>query len=610
MNKLKDTFGTAYHAMRYSFLFCWRNNKKDTIAGLFFLVLLTALGYLAVILMGQLVGVLQKIISEGRKVQFSFPEVVLEDFFLPITLMVIVLLTEMVLRKLSWYFSSRWRHTLRIANNRELNDHKASLDVARFRSKKFDDLKRKIEELPQNWYTRIGLATEMMDMFRELATLIVFGVSLLMFSPVYVAVIIGSSLLALSAEFKAVNKFWKLSLDLAPHHKKRHVLERAYDGVISFLQGLMFRQMPTLRKQIDENTDIALAKYSELRRSTLQEGLVTHFLAMAGLCAVLIHAIGITISTGGDIGALTVLIASAKRLQGSMIGVVSQIAENWNAAKGTIMIEREFFGTKPLLQTINPVSPTFAVPPTIRFENVSFVYPDTDKLVLRNVNLTIESGSRVAIVGKNGSGKSSLVALLLRHYDPTSGKICVGDLYLRNIIPSSWRDSVSALTQEYSINDRSVGEEIASSRLDSPIDSELISEGSRFACFDEVMNSDPKGYDSQIGTEFGGREFSGGEEQRLALARVKYRNTPILILDEPDAKLDPETAQKVINNIFSLRGVTVIIITQHLSRATACDKVVVMHEGEIVEQGTPVELMRLQGRYASMFKKDKERLGG
>ena len=113
---------------------------------------------------------------------------------------------------------------------------------------------------------------------------------------------------------------------------------------------------------------------------------------------------------------------------------------------------------------------------------------------------------------------------------------------------------ISALTQEYTVLERTVGGEIASSRLDQPISANALASSARFACFDDVVSSDSRGYDSQIGTEFGGREFSGGERQRLALARVHYRNTPILILDEPDSKLDPESAQRVIDNVFCTQG--------------------------------------------------------
>lgn len=303
------------------------------------------------------------------------------------------------------------------------------------------------------------------------------------------------------------------------------------------------------------------------------------------------------------------MMAAARTFQGNLEAIVSLIAEQWNSAKGVILIEKDFLGLKPVLKTDYPVVPKFDITPTIRFDKVSFAYPDTENLVLKEVSFTIEPGTKLAIVGKSGNGKSTIQALLMRHYDPTSGAVFAGDINLRNIEPNVWSNVASALTQEYTVLERRIDEEIASSRLGQPIDSEAVAASARFANFDEVVASDQNGYKSQIGVEFGGRDFSGGEKQRLALARVRYRGTPILILDEPDAKLDPESAQKVIDSVFALQGVTVVMITHHVSRAERCDKVIVMGKGEVVEQGTHQELLAQGGIYASMHEKDKKRLG-
>ena len=371
----------------------------------------------------------------------------------------------------------------------------------------------------------------------------------------------------------------------------------------------MFNQMPTISREIDINVGSILEQHDKIRKISVRKEMLAHFLTVGGLCAVMIHAVWSTLVYTGEIGTLTIIIAAARTFQGNLESIVSLVAEQWNNAKGVILIEKDFLGLKPVLKTEYPVIPKFDITPLVKFYRVSFAYPDTDKLVLQNVSFTIEPGAKVAIVGKSGSGKSTIQALLMRQYDPKTGAIFAGNVNLRNIEPHVWNKVASALTQEYTVLARSIRAEIASSRFDQPIDPEAVSASARFANFDEVVDSDPKGYESQIGTDFGGREFSGGEQQRLAVARVHYRGTPILILDEPDAKLDPESAQKVIDNVFALKGVTVVIITHHVSRAERCDKVIVMEKGEVAEQGTPQELMALNGVYAQMYTKDKERLG-
>lgn len=528
--------------------------------------------------------------------------------FVPMFFFTAVLIADVVLGKLNWYCRGRWNQELRFANQRELNDHRATLDVARFNSKEFDDLSKRIQELPMSWQTRIWFSDEMFNLFTTAVSFALFGASLLWYKPMYALILMLTALPMTITEFRLVSMWWDLFERLVPEHKKRYMLERPYKQTSAFVQALMFNQMPSLRKEIDINVGGVLDEYDNVRRISLRKEMITHLIATLGLCGIAVHAVYSTVVYAGEIGTLTIIIAAAKTFQGNLQSIVSIIADQWNNAKGVLLIEKDFLGLKPLIHTEYPVVPKFKAAPKIVFDNVSFKYPDTDQLVLDGVSFTIEPGTKTAIVGKSGNGKSTLQALLMRHYDPTSGTIYAGDINLRNIEPQDWSNVASALTQQYTVLERRVGAEIASSRLDEPVDLERVAASAKFANFDEVVSSDPDGYESQIGIEFGGREFSGGERQRLALARVHYRGTPILILDEPDASLDPESARIVIDQVFALQGVTVIMITHHVSRAERCDKVLVMGKGKIAESGTHKELMQRGGIYASMYEHDRERL--
>jgi ATP-binding cassette subfamily B protein len=449
----------------------------------------------------------------------------------------------------------------------------------------------------------------MLNLFTRVVSFLLFGASLLWYKPLYALILVVTALPMAVVEFQLVARWWDLTQGFVPHHKKRHVLEKPYSSPHSFVQALMFNQMPALRQQIDVNVNDVISSYDKIRALIVKREVFTYLFSVLVLCGVIIHAIRSTLTTGGEIGTLTIVMAAAKIFQKNLENIVSLIAEHWNSAKGIILIEKEFFGLKPLISTKHSVTLKFNGIPLIRFERVSFAYPQSDTLALKEVSFTLEPGSKVAIVGKSGNGKSTIQALLTRQYDPTSGSIFVEDIDLKRIEPSRWNQFIAALTQEWAILERPIGEEIASSRLGETIDLEEVAASARFANFVEVVDADPAGYNSQIGTEFGGREFSGGEKQRLALARVHYRGTPILILDEPDAKLDPESAKKVMERIFALKGVTVVIITHHVSRAEQCDKIIVMGKGEIAEQGTHAELMARNGVYASMYRKDQKRLG-
>lgn len=608
MRKLKEAVVTIVMATKYSFLFCWRNSKTETVVRILISVAMVIVNYFAIQATGAIINAIQKS-DVGFKEGISFSNLSKSGLISPVIFIIATLLLRTVLGKLSWFYRDKWERSLNFANQREVNNHKATLDVVMFRSKKYDDLANQIQELPSGWKTRSRFSNEMLDLFTSLISFMLFGASLLWYKPIYAGILVATAIPMVITEFQLVSLWWSLSQSLVPQHKKRGILERSYCSTDAFVQALMFNQMPVLRKEIDINIGGILDSHNRIRKISLRKELFSRFIAVAGLCGVIIHSIWSIISFGGDIGSFTIIMAASKTFQGNLEEIVSLVADQWSSAKGIILIEKDFFSLKPIIKTDYPVVPRFDMVPSIKFDQVSFKYPDTDQMVLKDINFIIEPGSKVAIVGKSGNGKSTILALLMRHYDPTSGAVYADKINLQNIEPSVWSNVASALTQEYTILERRIGEEIASSRLDQPIDIEGVSASARFANFDEVVAEDPNGYNSQIGTEFGGREFSGGERQRLALARVHYRGTPILVLDEPDAKLDPESAQKVIDAVFALKDTTVIIITHHVSRAERCDKVIVMEKGKIAEEGTHSELMSKNGIYASMHNQDKDRLG-
>jgi ATP-binding cassette subfamily B protein len=609
MNKLKETIATLLLAARYSFSFCWKHAKSETIGRIIVSALATVLMYLTIQSTGLIINKVHDSMEVSTGGIHTPTEFVQSGLFAPVMLLLFVLLFGVVLGRFAWYYKGKWNHALRFANLGELNDHRAKLDVARFKSKEYDDLQKRIQELPTSWQTRIWYSDEMFNLFTTVVSFVLFGASLLWYAPMYALVLTIFALPMVIVEFRLVAMWWNLFQELVPHHKRRAILEKPYHTPHAFVQALMFNQMPPLRKEIEDNTDHVRKCYNEIRLITLRKEMLMRLLAVGSLCGVIVHAVWSTVAYVGEIGTLTIVLAAARTFQGNLEAIVSLAAEQWNGAKGVILIEKDFLGLKPVLKTESPTVPKPGIAPLIRFDKVCFAYPDTDTLVLKDVSFEIKPGTKTAIVGKSGNGKSTIQSLLMRHYDPSSGSIYADETNLLNIEPAAWNNIATALTQEYTVLERLVSEEIASSRLEENVDIEAVAASCRFANFNEVIESDPKGYDSQIGVEFGGRDFSGGEKQRLALARVHYRGTPVLILDEPDAKLDPESAQKVMDRIFALDGITVILITHHVSRAERCDNVVVMGKGEIAEQGTHQELMASGGVYASMYKKDRHRLG-
>ncbi len=232
----------------------------------------------------------------------------------------------------------------------------------------------------------------------------------------------------------------------------------------------------------------------------------------------------------------------------------------------------------------------------IRFDDVSFSYGD--ELVLKNIDLTIRRGEIVAVVGPSGAGKSTLVNLLPRFFDPTSGRVVIDGVPIRDVTLDSLRSLIGLVTQDTILFDDTVAANIAYGRVGVPL--EKIREAAAAAYADEFILELPKGYDTRVGES--GLRLSGGQRQRLTIARALFKNPPILILDEATSQLDPESerlVRKALDNL--MRGRTTLVIAHRLSTVQHADRIVVMEEGRIVEEGRHADLIERGGVYQRLY---------
>jgi ABC-type multidrug transport system fused ATPase/permease subunit len=220
---------------------------------------------------------------------------------------------------------------------------------------------------------------------------------------------------------------------------------------------------------------------------------------------------------------------------------------------------------------------------SIRFDGVSFTYPDRQTPALKDVDLVIPSGARVAIAGKTGSGKSTLVDLLMGLLEPSGGSITVDEVPLTCQTRRSWRRSIAHVPQSIFLADTSIANNIAFGISAGSIDLERVAEAARIAQLDEVIAGLPLGFETRVGER--GISLSGGQRQRLGLARAIYKDAPVLILDEATNALDRETEEAVLGALDDLqkRGRTIIIVSHRKSAIEGCDMVIRMDQGRIVQ---------------------------
>jgi len=243
--------------------------------------------------------------------------------------------------------------------------------------------------------------------------------------------------------------------------------------------------------------------------------------------------------------------------------------------------------------------------PEIEFRNVSFTYPKTNEIVLNKINLKIFPGEKVAFVGRNGAGKSTLVKLITRLYDPNIGELLINDLNYQNYKLSSLRDSIGVVFQDYQVLAITIAENILMRPIiDKIADEKLVIDALKYVGLYNKINSLSNGIYTIITREFdnSGAIFSGGELQKIVIARIYAKKYNILVLDEPSSAFDPISEKEIFDSMINIStGKTVILISHRLANVKNVDKIFYIEQGCLVEAGSHDELIELNGKYAEMY---------
>jgi subfamily B ATP-binding cassette protein MsbA len=234
----------------------------------------------------------------------------------------------------------------------------------------------------------------------------------------------------------------------------------------------------------------------------------------------------------------------------------------------------------------------------IKFKNVFFKYPNTEKNVLNGININLRKNKKIAIVGPSGSGKSTLLGLMIRLFDLDKGEIIIGNENIKDLRLKNLRSYFSLVSQDTVLFDGSISENI---KYNSKLSTKSIEKFAELACVDEIIEKLPQGLNSQIGEN--GVKLSGGQRQRIAIARALAQQKSIILLDEPTSNLDLRTESKLFDNLHSIKNITLVVVAHRLSTIKHFDEILYLESGKLLEQGSHKSLMAKKGSYYQLYQK-------
>lgn len=481
-----------------------------------------------------------------------------------------------------------------------LMEHAAQMDLERFEDSAFYD---KLERARRQTSGRMTLMTQVFEQAQDAITMAFLGAGLVAFNPWLILLLLVTLLPAFLGEAHFNARSYSLMYSWTPERRELDYLRYIGASDDTAKEVKIFGLSDFLTERYGE---LALRYYRANRNLSLRRaswGSIFAIIGNLGYYGAYAFIILRTVSGQLSIGDMTFLAGSFSRLR----GLLRDMLQRFTSVAESALYLRDLFDFFELQPQIRSAQITRPFPRPMQhgftFENVGFKYPGSEKWANRHLSFTLLAGEKLALVGENGAGKTTLAKLLARLYDPSEGRILLDGQDLREYDLAELRHEIGVIFQDFVRYHMTASENLAIGRISAREDLSRIERAATRSLANTVIEKLPGRYEQILGKRFeNGIELSGGEWQKIALGRAYMREAQLLILDEPTASLDARAEHEVFQRFADLtRGKTAVLISHRFSTVRMADRILVLHNGEMVELGTHEELLARNGRYAELF---------
>lgn len=483
----------------------------------------------------------------------------------------------------------------------QLIEHAARLDLAQFEDSAFYD---KLERARRQTNNRTFLMSQILSQAQNFITILFLGAGLVVFNPWLILLLIVAVIPAFLSELHFNQRSYSMTRNWTPERRELDYIRYVGASDQMAKEVKMFGLADYLKKRFG----VVARQYFEANKSLAVKragwGFVFTGMGTLGYYAAYVVIILQTISGSITIGDLTFLSGSFSRMRGLLQGLLTQLS---SIAQSALYLQDlfDFLHLKPTIASPEqPIPFPDPIQAGFRFEGVSFKYPGSDVYAIRNLTFQLRPGEKLALVGENGAGKTTLVKLLARLYDPDEGRILLDGKDLKSYDLAEVREHIGVIFQDYIRFNLKAGENIAVGRIEAREDSERIEAAAARSLADSVVSDLPEGYEQMLGRRFdGGVDLSGGQWQKIALARAYMRDAQLLILDEPTSALDARAEFEVFERFADLtQGKMAVLISHRFSTVRMADRILVLEKGQLSEIGSHETLIQSDKLYAELFR--------